>query len=212
MSLWASVGGTVIRLKWKPNRSVSANFKKLFLGDQQTVKEVMNEARDDIENYWKMNIYNYFDARRSAGLPNTGQLGRSLRIKIIGTRLEFYMVPMHNDRTKVFEFMRMPTMSGAFSFQPFSMPSVGIGIERDYDYGELLRNGFGPSPLGRYSYKYDCKVRPGSHPGYDANTRWVPWKTKFDAYSKQLLVDKMLDKMKQAGVSNVKPWKVDIHI
>lgn len=205
----------MIRIKWIPNRQVSRNFKSLFEGDQPAIQEVMEKAEADIQTYWKNNIYSYFDARAKAGLPNTGQLGRSLRIKIIKHRLEFYMVPMHNDRTTkvVFDFPRMPTFSGKMSFRPFAMPSMGIGRVKDYDYGELLRNGFSASSEGGYSYERDCKIRPGIHPGYDANTRWVPWYNDFSGTAKQILADLMIEKIKSSGiVEKVRPWKVDINI
>jgi hypothetical protein len=212
MSLLTSVGDAVFRLQWKPNRMVVNQFKKVFAGNHQAVTDVMQRAESDIYNYWKNNVYTYFNARESAGLYNTGQLGRSLLIKIRGTRMEFYMIPMHNPRTKVTTFFRMPTMSGAMSFGGLSMPSMGMGITKDYDYGDLLRNGFGPSNQGRYSYKYDCKINPGSHPGYDAATRWIPWKENFGGTAKQMLADMMMDEIEKAGVTPKGRWKVDIYI
>jgi hypothetical protein len=191
---------------------VSKQFKKFFLNSPETIREVMQEAENEIVQYWKQNVYSYFNARSSHGLANTGQLGRSLVVKIIGNRLEFSMLPMHNPRTQTITFFRPPSFGGAMKFSPFSMPSMGMGIKKDYDYGELLRNGFSQSSQGRYSFEKDCKVKPGTHPGYDAETRWVPWKKDFDDMARQILVDKMLKRLKLAGVADVRDWKVDINI
>jgi len=160
----------------------------------------MERAEKDIQNYWKMNVYDYFNARASAGLSNTGQLGRSLQIKIRVTGMEFFMVPMHNPRTKswVFQNANYVWRNVILSFLNAAM---GMGFERDYDYGDLLRNGFGSSPRGRYSYKYDCKIEPGFHPGYDASTRWVPWMEDFGGTAKQILRHMMMDELEKAESS-----------
>lgn len=210
------MGVTVIRLKWKPNKSVSRQFNKIFKGNQPAINEVMEKAEAQIQEYWKDNVYSYFDARAKAGLPNTGQLGRSLRIKVSGTKLQFFMVPMHNDRTKKVEFdFRIPMFSGKMSFKAFVMPSMGVGRIKDYDYGELLRNGFSASNSGAYSYEKDCKVgvyTGGYHPGYDAKTRWVPWYEDFSGEARQILADLMIEKLKAAGATIKGQWRVDIVI
>lgn len=172
----------------------------------------MQEAENDIITYWKQNVYSYFNARSSRGLANTGQLGNSLEVKITGNRLEFFMLPMHNPRTETITFFKPPSFGGAMKFTPFSMLSMGFGIKKDYDYGKLLREGFGQSSGGYYSFEHDCKIRPGSHPGYDANTRWVPWKKDFDNTARQILVDKMIARLKVSGVADVRDWKVNIEI
>jgi hypothetical protein len=197
---------------------VTNQFKKVFTGPRQAVVDVMNRAETDIQNYWKMNIYNYFNARSSHGLPNTGQMGKSLRIKINGTRMEFGMIPLHNERTQYFkpsDFPRMPTFSGAMSFSPFNMPGVGFGGRMmDTDYGKLMREGIKPSHGSYYSFEHDCRIDSptGSHPGYDPKTRWVPWMDDFGGNAKQILADHMMDEMEKAGVRPKGRWKVDIVI
>ena len=206
------------KIKFKPNRRVINNFIKCFGNDPIMINNVMKKARNGIIKYWYNNVYEYFDARKSASLPVTGQLGRSLRVDMEGkTKMSLSMVPMHNDRTKyfVFDFPRMPTMSGAMTFTPFSMPGLGMGREMDLDYGKLLREGFAPSNKGYYSFQHDCKVMPngGRHPGYNRYTRWVPWMNDFTPMARQILAEYMLREMKKIGVNgNIPQWRVDINI
>jgi hypothetical protein len=206
------------KIKFKPNRRVINNFIKCFGQDPITINKVMKKSKVSIAKYWYNNVYEYFDARKSNSLPVTGQLGRSLRVENDGkTKLTLTMIEMHNDRTKyfVFDFPRMPTMSGAMNFTPFSMPGLGMGREMDLDYGKLLREGFGPSNKGYYDFTKDCKVMPngGRHPGYNRLTRWVPWMNDFLPMSRQILAEYMLRELKKIGVNgNIPQWRVDINI
>lgn len=209
-------GGVVFRIKFKPNRRVSRTFVGIFGKNPVTIKKAMNQSKSSIASYWYTNIYKYFNARESAGLSNTKQLGQSLRIAIDGIKLSLSMIAIHNARTQFvkFDFPRMPTMSGALSFTPFSMPSMGMGRTYDLDYGKLMRDGFKPcSAGGHYDYTKDRKVKPGSHPGYDRNTRWVPWMKDFYVKSQDILADFMCKELKKIGINGRKPqWRVDIQI
>lgn len=100
--------------------------------------------------YWKDNIYNYFDARLSYDLDVTGQLGNSLKTSVATYRV-------------------------TFSMKPIRSPIDGS------EYGHYLREGFGPSP-GEYWPTFDRRMKFGMHPGYDSNTRWVPWMRDFRRY------------------------------
>lgn len=201
----------MFRIKFRPNRKVSNSFVNCFGSNSPATKTVMEKARRSILKYWYNNVYKYFDARISHGLPITGQLGRSLRVNIVNGvshRIELFMVPLHNERTKVRTFtMRMVMFKGAMEFRPFSLPSMGIGRVKDYDYGKLLREGFGPSNHGSYDFTKDCKNRTGYHGGYDANTRWVPWMNNFIPATKGILADYMMKELKKMGIKpGVKPW------
>jgi len=206
------------KIKFRPNRRIINNFIKCFGQDPIMINKVMKKSRSAIIKYWYNNVYEYFDARKSASLPVTGQLGRSLRVDLDGpTKLTLSMIEMHNERTKyfVFDFPRMPSMNGAMTFTPFSMPGLGMGREVDLDYGKLLREGFGPSNKGYYDFTKDCKVMPngGRHPGYNRYTRWVPWMNDFVPMARQILAEQMLKEMKKIGVNgNIPQWRVDINI
>jgi len=203
----------VVRIRFKPNRKLAQALRVTFPGPRQVIVDVMKRAEDDIKRFWSEHIYDYFDARIKMGYTNTGQLGNSLRIKSRGHLMEMSMVPLHNDRTKriIIDFPRMQMFSGTMSFKPFSMPGFGMGRQVDTDYGELLRKGFKGSP-GGYDPVRDHRTTYGYHPGYDANTRWVPWHKYFVTNSKQILADKMMEELVKAGWTPIKPWRVDINI
>ena len=121
---------------------------------------------------------------------------------------EFFMKPLHNDRTVYTKFrftpFRMPSGKLSFAMPTFSM---GMGIKFDLDYGKLLRQGFSQSNNGRYDFTKDCKVKPGSHPGYNASSRWVPWKKLFDRETRKIIVRNMTNELKRAGV-NIRRIKI----
>jgi len=202
-----------VRIRFKPNRKLASLIKNNFLGPQVTVVDLMERAEENIKDFWEEYIYDFFDARIKLGYTNTGQLGRSLRVKIRGTQMELSMAPLHNDRTKriVMDFPRMQMFSGNMDFTPFSMPGFGMGRQLDTDYGELLRKGFKGSP-GKYDPVKDRRMTYGYHPGYNANTRWVPWHKFFVRNAKQMLADEMMTELQRAGISLIKPWRVDINI
>lgn len=99
--------------------------------------------------FWSSHVYDYFDARSSSSLSNTGQLGRSLRVGKGTHRMVMTMAKIYNT-------------SG----------------NETVEYGGYLREGFGPS-VGSYHPRYDARVRTGIHPGYDASSRWEPWINRF---------------------------------
>lgn len=204
----------MFKLKFKPNRSVSKTFIDCFGKTPVLQEKVMDKAKSSIAKYWMNNIYKFFDARESLGLLNTGQLGRSLRITIDTNKLRMSMVPLHNERTKFIYFapMKMKMFAGGMDFQPFTMPSLGIGRSIDTDYGRLLREGFAPSSNGRYNPDKDCKNRFGYHPGYNADTRWTPWMKDFGTASKNILASHMLKALSKAGIKPKTVWRVDIQI
>jgi len=68
----------------------------------------------------------------------------------------------------------------------------------DVDYGKLLREGFGSSQ-GRYVPEIDVRIRTGSHPGYNARTKWIPWKREFRKY--------MVTESRNTLLNIVRNWK-----
>jgi len=192
----------MIRLRFTPNRRMMGTFSRLVKNDIERLG-VLARSRQSILKFWETHVYDYFNARTSHGLPNTGQLGKSLRIEVTKktNTLNFFMVPIHNIRTqfKTFSFgqFRMPSYD---KFR-FSLPSFSLGIGRnhDTDYGELLRNGFSSSTNGRYDFTKDCKVKPGVHPGYDKTTRWTPWKRRFDSMARQIIVRNIKNELSRLG-------------
>jgi hypothetical protein len=205
----------MFKLKFKPNRSVSKTFIDCFGKTPVLQQKVMEKAKSSIAKYWMTNIYKFFDARISLGLRNTGQLGRSLRIDIDLNSIKMRMVELHNERT-TFTFFRPMTMkmfAGGMNFQPFSMPSLGIGQTINTDYGRLLREGVAPSVNGRYNPDKDCKNRSGYHPGYDPKTRWDPWMNDFGRAAKNILASHMLKALSKMGIKpKSTKWRVDIVI
>jgi hypothetical protein len=200
-----------IRLTFKPNRRVMKIFSTLINNDIERIG-VLSSASSEIKDFWKIHIYDFFNARLSHGLSTTGQLGKSLQVKInkSASTLNFFMTPIHNIRTKVMlpprvvQF-RMPNVD---NFR-FALPSFSFGFGRiiDYDYGKLMREGFSSSNNGRYDFTRDCKVKPGIHPGYDKNTRWDPWKKVFDKTAKEILVKHLVNELAKNGIhiKRVKP-------
>jgi hypothetical protein len=179
-------------------------FRKLVTNDIERLN-ILIRARNSILKFWETHIYKYFNARLSLGLTNTGQLGKSLRVEVNkgASTLNFFMIPLHNDRTayRVFSFaqMRMPS-AGNFKFQLPSF-STGFGRQRNTDYGELMRKGFASSNNGQYDVRYDRKTQPGSHPGYDKNTRWVPWKKAFDNEARKIIVRAFTNELANRGIN-----------
>lgn len=203
----------MVRIRFKPNRKLARLLKLAYPGPRQEIVDVMQRAENDIKTFWTQHIYDYFDARVKLGYSNTGQLGTSLRIKTVGNLMQMSMIPLHNARTKriIMDFPRMKMFSGNMTFVPFSMPSFGMGRQVDTDYGELLRKGFKGSP-GGYNPARDCRTTYGYHPGYNSNTRWVPWHKYFVTNAKQMLADEMMKSLQKAGWTLIKPWRVDIEI
>jgi hypothetical protein len=201
----------MFRIKFRPNRKLKKLIDTNF--NNSSIQPMMKRVEDEILKYWKQNIYTYFDARLSLGYTNTGQMGDSLLVQTKGTSINMFMLPIHNERTQwiKMDFPRMPSFSSKFSFSPISMPSAGMGRQMDIDYGKLMREGFSPSP-GAYDPSKDCRVRTGNHPGYDKTTRWDPWSKDFIGAVKQIVADEWMKELKAAGVSLVKPWRVDIVI
>lgn len=199
-----------IRLRFKPNRRVMRAFTHVVKNDIERLG-VLSRARQSILLFWETHIYDFFNARVSHGLPNTGQLGKSLRIEVSkgGNTLNFFMVPLHNTRTayKTFSFgqFKMPSYD-KFKFQLPSF-SVGLGRNHDTDYGKLLREGFSASHNGYYDFRRDCKIKPGYHPGYDATTRWIPWKRLFDRTARKIIVRSITNELSRLGV-NIRRIKI----
>lgn len=205
----------MFKLKFKPNRSVSKTFIDCFGKTPVLQQKVMEKAKSSIAKYWMSNIYKFFDARISSGLRNTGNLGRSLRIDIDVNKIRMSMIELHNERTKFVFFapMKMKMFAGGMNFQPFTMPSFGIGRSIDTDYGKLLREGVAPSNNGRYNPEKDCKNRFGYHPGYNPQTRWVPWMDDFQRAAKGILASNMLKALSKMGIKpKTNKWRVDIVI
>jgi len=117
--------------------------------DSDEFGNALIDIRSFSKLFWSSHVYDYFDARSSHGLSNTGQLGKSLRVGKGTHRMVMTMAKIYNT-------------SG----------------DETVEYGHYLREGFGPS-IGAYHPRYDARVRTGVHPGYDASTRWEPWVNRF---------------------------------
>jgi len=205
----------MFKITFRPNRRVSTQFVNFFKTNPPEMDKIMKKASSSVAKYWFSNVYKFFDARVSAGLPNTGQMGRSLRIETTGARMSLAMIPLHNARTKwiKFDMPRMNMFSGNIDFNIFSMPSMGIGRDMNTDYGKLMREGFKPSNNGRFDFSKDRKVKPGYHPGYDANTRWVPWMKDFKTATRGIVASYMIKALRKVGINaNPPAWVPQIWI
>lgn len=209
----------MFKIKVKLNRKVSTPFFKFFgKNNPDEMNKIMKKASTSIAKYWYSNIYKFFDARASACLPNTGQLGRSLRTEVSNGRMQLFMVPIHNARTKwvKFDMPRLNMFSGNLDISFSVMPSLAIGRDMNTDYGKLMREGFKPSNHGSFSYAEDRKINiksGGYHPGYNANTRWVPWMDDFGRAYKGIIASYMIKALRKGGI-NVNPpaWVPQIWI
>ena len=143
-----------------------ANLKSLTkILDSSEARHGFEQLGNKSEEYWRNNVYRYFDTRQSMGLETSGRLGRSISISV-------------THKSVLVKMKRL--MNG------------------DVDYGRLLRTGFGSSP-GKYIPAIDRRIRTGTHPGYSARTKWIPWKREFREY--------MLMESKDTLINIVREWK-----
>lgn len=143
-----------------------ANLKSLpKILDSSEARHGFEQLGNKSEEYWRNNVYRYFDTRQSMGMDTSGRLGRSVSIGI--TR-----------RSILIKMKRL--------------------INGDVDYGKLLKTGFGSS-TGRYVPAIDRRLKTGIHPGYDARTKWIPWKREFRKY--------LMTESENTLVNIVRKWK-----
>lgn len=121
--------------------------------------------RDGCKNYWRNNIYNTYNKRKSMGLRVSGQLGEALDIQKDSNRYTFIMKDIYRESGGVL-----------------------------YEYGQFLRRDVGGSPGRYYKIHpvlgfYDKRVKYGYHKGAKNSIRWKSWNDKFTKYIERSLKD-----------------------
>lgn len=134
--------------------------------------EDLKPIRDHMLSFWRVNIYDTFDARSKSGHKSSGQLGKSLISKIGGKKsgggIKFYMKPIYSRHTKDYtkegrtEVLNVERTSTQPKFKTKVTEKYSDVSQTSWEYGSFLRKGTQRNKTMKYNKHFDRLVHTGS--------------------------------------------------
>lgn len=185
----------IARITVKGDRQISDRLKRIQqMKGVLNIKKEMAQIEGIVKESWERHVNKTYIVRKSLGFDTTGQLAKCLRAIVRENSISFYMAPIyHVTQTTMYAGVsnNKDTDKAFNQMLPKGLKMKNMGSTTNvYEYGQHIRNGFGPSQAGRYDPCVDKKIfvvapdpetgQVGTHPGVSKQKFFVPMMTSIN--------------------------------